>query len=109
MAVNNITPTTGAALRKVFQLLEENFDGSNGQYSNGYDDAKIAKETGVSEKAVKDYRTSAFGKLKPPTDLEILKQEVGELETFFLKTESEMREKIKDAKQRILQLQRKFD
>lgn len=109
MATRNITPTTGAALRKVFQLLEDNFDSTNGQFLNLYDDARIAKETGVSINAVKEYRTAAFGKLKPPSELEILKHELGELETFFLKTESEMKERIKDAHQRILQIQRKFD
>ena len=104
-----ITPVTGQALRKVFQMLEDNFDAGEGQYLHGFDDARIAKDTGVSENAVKEYRIAAFGKLKPPTELHKAKQDVEELEALFLKTEGEFRAQIKDVKQRVLQLQRRFD
>lgn len=108
MAVT-VTPTTGQALRKVFQILEDNFDAGEGQYLHGYDDARVAKETGISETAVKEYRTSAFGKLKPPTELHKVKQELADLETGFLKIDAEFREKLKDLKQRVMQLQKRFD
>lgn len=104
-----ITPVTGQALRKVFQLLEDNFDAGEGQFLAGYDDARIAKETGVSETAVKDYRTAAFGKLRPPTELHKCKQDLDELEALFLKTDGEFRQQIKELRQRVLVLQRKFD
>jgi len=106
---STVTPVTGQALRKVFQILEDNFDSGVGQYLHGYDDARVAKETGISEAAVKEYRTAAFGKLKPPTDLHKLKQDLADLETAFLKIDAEFREKIKDVKQRVLILQRRFD
>jgi hypothetical protein len=109
MTVTKVTPITGLALRKVFQLLEDNFDAEKGQYLQGYDDASIAKETGVSPNAVKEYRTAAFGKLKPPTELDKARQDLDALETLFLKTEGQLRQEIKDLKQRILQIQRKFD
>jgi hypothetical protein len=109
MAITKVTPTTGVALRKVFQLLEDNFDAGEGQYLHGFDDARIAKETGISEQAVKDYRTSAFGKLKAPTELHKLKQDLSDLETAFLKMDAEFREAIKDVKARIGNLQRRFD
>lgn len=104
-----ITPVTGLALRKVFQMLEDNFDAGEGQYLHGFDDARIAKDTGVSENAVKEYRIAAFGKLKPPTELHKCKQDLDELEALFLKTDGEFRQQIKDLKQRILQIQRRFD
>lgn len=109
MTVAKITPTTGAALRKVFALLEDNFDADVGMYKDGWSDERIAKETQVSPNAVKEYRTSAFGKLKPPTELHKISQDLRELETLFLKTENEFREKIKDLKARVLLMQRKFD
>ena len=104
-----ITPTTGQALRKVFQLLEDNFNIEAGCYAPGFDDARIAKDTGISTQAVKEYRTSAFGKIKPPTEFMLLRQDIDGLETAFLKTDAEFREKLKDLKQRILLVQRKFD
>jgi hypothetical protein len=109
MTLTKVTPTTGLALRKVFALLEDNFDTGEGQYLHGYDDARVAKETGISEAGVKEYRTSAFGKLKPPTELHKVKQDLSELESAFLKLDAEIREKIKDLKQRVLVLQRRFD
>lgn len=104
-----ITPVTGQALRKVFQLLEDNFNAGDGIYLHEYDDARIAKETGVSENAVKEYRLAAFGKLRPPTELHKCKMDLDELEALFLKTDGEFRTQIKDLKQRILQIQRRFD
>jgi hypothetical protein len=109
MTTKTITPITGVALRKVFQLLEDNFDSEKGQFLHGYDDAQIAKETGVSPNAVKEYRTAAFGKLRPPSELDKAKQDLDQLETLFLKTESDMKQSIKDLRQRIMQIQRKFD
>lgn len=109
MSTVKVTPITGQALRKVFALLEDNFDAGQGQYLHGYDDERVAKETGISLQAVKEYRTSAFGKLQPPTELHKAKQDLDALETAFLKMDSEMRGQIKDLRQRIQILQRKFD
>jgi hypothetical protein len=109
MTITKVTPTTGQALRKVFQILEDNFDTGEGQYLHGYDDQRVAKETGISEAAVKEYRTSAFGKLKPPTEFHKLKQDLDSLETAYLKLDSDLRNQLKDLKQRTLNMQRKFD
>lgn len=105
----NITPVTVAAMRKVFALLEDNFDAKAGQYLAGYSDERIAKETGISVEGVKKYRVDGFGKLQPPSELHQLKQQLSELETLFLQTENDMKAQIKDIKQRILNLQKKFD
>jgi hypothetical protein len=104
-----VTGPAAQALRKVFQLLEDNFNATDGQYLHGYDDDRVAKETGISVNAVKDYRTSAFGKLKAPTELWQAKQDLAALETEYLKMENDFKAKLKDLNQRILQLQRMFD
>ena len=109
MTAPKITQLTGQALRKVFALLEENFDSENGCYTHNFDDARIAKETGISFDAVKQYRLQAFGKLKPPSEVHLLQQELRELEDFALKTENDMRARLKDITLRLNTLQRKFD
>ncbi len=106
---HNPTPATGQALRKVFLSLEDNFDAEAGCYKNDYSDERIAKETGISPEAVKNYRVSAYGKLKPPTDLVLIERDLRELETLFLKTENEMKAALKDLRARIGTIQRKFD
>ena len=109
LAAANPTPATGQALRKVFQLLEDNFDTDAGCFKNDYGDERIAKETGISLDAVKNYRTSAFGKLKPPTDLVLIERDLRELESLYLKTESEMKSALKDLQARMRNVQRRFD
>lgn len=105
----NLTPPAAAALRKVFQLLEDHFDGTEGQYKNEYTDDRIAKETGISKDAVKQYRQNAFGKIKPPTELQLIRMDLAELEKFALTTESEIKSKVKELTNRLNTLQRKFD
>lgn len=105
----NITSTTVTAMRKVFSLLEDNFNAQEGAYLHGYSDETIAKETGISVDAVKKYRVDGFGKLKPPTELYKAIQDLRELETLFLRTESEMKEKLKDLQARIRNIQKRFD
>ena len=109
MATQSLTPQTITAMRKGFQLLEDHFDATNGVYTDDYSDDRIAKETKISLDAVKNYRTSAFGKLKPPSELYKCNMELRDLETLFLKFESEMTAKIKDLRARVQLLQRKFD
>lgn len=109
MATTQVTPTTVTAMRKVFAALEDNFDAEKGEYLHGYSDERIAKETGISIDGVKKYRIDGFGKLRAPTELESLKREVEELQELFLKFENEMKDRLKDARARILTLQRKFD
>lgn len=109
MATAQITPQTVSAMRKVFAALEDNFDAVKGEYLHGYSDEKIAKETGISIDGVKKYRIDGFGKLKPPSELDNAKREIDELTELFVKFENEMKEKLKDARARILNMQRKFD
>lgn len=109
MATTQVTPTTVTAMRKVFAALEDNFDAEKGEYLHGYSDERIAKETGISVDGVKKYRIDGFGKLRAPTELDSLKHEVEELQGLFLKFEGEIKERIKDARARILTLQRRFD
>ncbi len=109
MAGPQLTPVAGQALRKVFTLLENHFDTENGCYNGDWSDEKVAKETGISKDAVKGYRVSAFGKIKPPSEVAILRQELRELETFALQTENEIKQKTKDINLRLSALERRFD
>lgn len=109
MAAPAITPLSGKALRAVFQLLEDQFDAEAGQYRGDWTDEKIAKETGISKEAVKQYRVNAFGKIKPPSEIGVLRQELRELETFALQTENDIKQRVKDITLRLSALERRFD
>lgn len=97
------------AQRELFNLLEAHFDPDKGAYTNGYSDGRIAKETGLSPNYVKDTRVAAYGKLKPPTELDQAVIDLRALEDAYLKTETEMKAAIKDLRTRIQALQKRFD
>lgn len=109
LAAANPTPATGQALRKVFSILEDHFDAEAGCYAAGYSDEAIAKDTGISIEAVKNYRVSAFGKLKPPSEFYKVQQDLTELEKLYLTLESNMKESLKDLRARVNMLQKRFD
>lgn len=109
MATQNLTAVTVSAMRKVFALLEDNFDPEKGVYIHGYSDERIAKETNISVDGVKKYRVDGFGKLKPPTEIYQIQQDIADLEKLALQLDNDLRAGLKDVKARILNLQRKFD
>lgn len=109
MAAPQITQVTGVALRKVFQLLEDQFDGEAGCYRNDYSDERIAKETSISKDAVKQYRIQAFGKIKPPSEMMTMQQELRELENLALQLDNDLRQKLKDFGLRLRAVERRFD
>lgn len=109
LASANPTPATGIALRKLFTLLESHFDIEAGCYTEGHTDDSLAKETGISVEAVKNYRVSAFGKLKPPNEFFKVQQDVAELEKLYIQLEGQMKEGLRDLRVRVNSLQKKFD
>lgn len=109
MTVQKISPISGQALRKVFQLLEDQFNVEEGCYLNDYSDERIAKETGISKDAVKNYRINAFGKIKPPNEMAVMRQELREIENLALQLDNDLRQKLKDFNLRMSQIERRFD
>ena len=109
MAVASITPAIAKATRKLFALLEDNFDPNTGQYLEGYSDERVAKECDISIDAVKAHRVAAFGKLQPPTELALLRREIDELQKLALQTEADLKAKIKEVNERLLKIQKRFD
>ena len=109
MATQNVTAVTVSAMRKVFALLEDNFDAVKGQYLHGYSDERIAKETNISVDGVKKYRVDGFGKLKAPDEFELLRQQLAGLEETHLKLDNEVKAGIRDLKAQLQAMQRKFD
>lgn len=103
------TAGASAAIRKVFQLLEDNFDDQEGRYKNGYSDERIAKETGLSITAIHDHRVGAFGKIKPPSELKALRTELEELQRLYIKSDEEYRKQLDDLRRRIKAVESKYD
>lgn len=88
-----VTPTerTKAAKREALTWLEEAFNVERGNYKAGVDDASIAKETGLSEEAVKALREDFYGPLKVPSELETLRSEVAAKLTLVDRLETDLK------------------
>lgn len=76
------SPEAMKAQRQVFALLETYFDEKQGRYSNSYSDQRIATETGASVAFVAEIRTTCFGVLKPPSELEQLQADIAAIEAM---------------------------
>lgn len=72
--------TAAQAHRLLFRLLEDNFDPDLRCYTMGYDDERVAKETGLSLDFVQETRTNAFGSLEDPELLALDKKIAAALE-----------------------------
>lgn len=109
MSTATMTPLAAKAMRRLFQLLEDNFNAETGEYIGDYSDAKIAQECEISEDAVKKHRTAAFGKLQPPSELQKLKLDLDDLTKFALQNDNEIRARLKELSARAASMLRKFD
>lgn len=66
------TTLTAADRARLRTLLDGLFDADKGYYIEAYSDAKVAAETDLPEKLVRDYREVAFGPLTAVPELEPL-------------------------------------
>lgn len=85
------TPDARAQRRDAHALIELTFDIAKGAFKDGYSDARIATETGVAEKWVKQRREDEFGPLKRPDEI------------------TELREQLADAEKSVAALKARFD
>jgi len=69
--------------RQVSGLLETYYNEDAECYREGYTDAKIGEEIGVSEQFVTRFRTEAFGPLKCPNELSTLVKDIEDMEGFL--------------------------
>lgn len=77
------SPDARQKRRDAHELIALAFDLANGIYKDGYSDARIAKETGLSEDWVARRREDEFGPLKEPDELAALRAElVGAAQTI---------------------------
>lgn len=84
------SPAASAAIVDLYMMLGEYYDKARKTYAEGWDDARIAKEAGLSPVVVAERREKDFGPLVKDTTrkdlqdtLHVLSGEVAELETLL--------------------------
>ena len=81
-----VSVDTHKATAKMHRLLAEHFDADDGVYSEGWNDDRVAKESGMSASHVTEVRNLAYGELKEPDELIELKKGIAALNALISET-----------------------
>jgi hypothetical protein len=81
-----VSVDTHKATAKMHRLLTEHFDTEEGVYSEGWNDDRVAKESGMSASHVTEVRNLAYGELKEPDELIELKKDIKALHDLISET-----------------------
>ena len=74
------------ATAKMHQLLNLHFDGETGKFTDGWNDERISKESGMSITHVAEVRSVAYGDLKEPEELTSLRNDIKALHDLITET-----------------------
>lgn len=89
-------------------LLAAHFDSKNGRYVAGWSDEKIAKEAGLGLKSVAEYRIAAFGEIREPTELALIRADITALEQLQREHEASMAQEIASLRGKLGEATRKL-
>lgn len=74
------------ATAKMHQLLTLNFDTDEGRFAEGWDDERVAKESGMSLTYVVEVRNIAYGEIKEPEEITLLRRDIKALNDLIGET-----------------------
>lgn len=81
-----VSADTHKATAKMHQMLSLHFDGDEGRYADGWDDERISKESGISVVHVAEVRNVAYGELKEPEEITLLRNDIKSLNELIGET-----------------------
>jgi hypothetical protein len=81
-----VSATAHKATAKLHRLLGTHFDGEEGRYETGWDDARVASEAGLAPQYVAEVREIAYGTLKEPAELAALRADINSLKELVNET-----------------------
>ncbi len=86
----SITPNAMKAQTAMFRLLDTHFDEDAGRYADGWDDARVAKETGIAIAMVAAFRKEGFGEIKASPELTAIAGDLKTLKTMVSDLEARL-------------------
>ena len=95
------SPDAMRAQAQMFHLLQTHFDPNKGAFADGWDDARIAADTGLNFDFVLGYRETCFGKLKEPEEVAALRSDIAALEKLQRETNDSFLAEIASLKQQM--------
>lgn len=85
-ALKAVSADLHKATAKMHQLLNLHFDADEGRFAEGWDDARIAKESGMAPSHVTEVRNLAYGELKEPEEITKLRADIKSLNELISET-----------------------
>lgn len=74
------SPDAMRAQAQMFTMLQTHFSTDKGAFGTGWNDQRIATDTGLSVAVVKEYRETCFGPLKEPAEFASIRADISALE-----------------------------
>ncbi len=99
-----VSADTHKATAKMHQMLSVHFDADEGRYSEGWDDARVSKESGISLTHVTEVRNIAYGELKEPEEITLLRKEIKSLNDLIGETLVAAQKEVNALNKRVAEL-----
>lgn len=84
--LKTVSADTHKATAKMHQLLSIHFDADEGLFAEGWNDERIAKETGLAATYVSEVRVIAYGDIKEPEEITALRADIKSLNELISET-----------------------
>ena len=99
-----VSADTHKATAKMHQMLSTHFDAEAGLYDEGWDDERISKESGISIIHVSEVRNIAYGELKEPEEITLLRKDIKSLNDLIGETLVAAQKEVNALNKRVAEL-----
>jgi hypothetical protein len=108
--VSAAKPSTAAMKAQVqmFTLLSAWFDADKGAYATGWNDQRVAKETGLALDLVVEYRRTGFGELKEPSEVAALRNDINALEALQRESAASFAQGVAELRAKLARVSERF-
>lgn len=96
------------ATAKMHQLLAIHFDVDEGRYADGWNDERVAKESGMAPAHVTEVRNVAYGELKEPEEIVALRNDIKALHDLINETLITAQKEVNTLNNRIVEITKKL-
>lgn len=103
-----VSADTMKAQAKMHQLLTTYFDGDAGLYSDGWNDERIAKESGIAITHVTEVRGIAYGDIKEPEEITLLRNDIRSLHELINETLITAQKEVNALNNRVAEITKKL-
>lgn len=107
-ALKAVSADLHKATAKMHQLLNLHFDADEGRFAEGWDDARIAKESGMAPAHVTEVRNLAYGELKEPEEITKLRADIKSLNELISETLVTAQKEVNALNARVAEINKKL-